>query len=90
MTRNRKSRTWEKFLTGIHNDNYHLEHHLDPRTPFWNLGKARQVRLADPNYVAVDRQLGGLFTAGPEGQQSAISAIVASMTYKPEQPHVAA
>ncbi|MGM1062620.1 fatty acid desaturase [Saccharothrix sp. Mg75] len=90
MTRNRKSRTWEKFLTGIHNDNYHLEHHLDPRTPFWRLAEARRVRLADPDYAAVDRQLGGLFTRGPEGQQSAIGAIVESMTHEAEQPHVAA
>lgn len=80
MTRNRKSRTWEKFLTGIHNDNYHLEHHLDPRTPFWNLHKARRVRLGDPEYAAVDAQLGGLFTTGPEGQPSAMAAIVRSMT----------
>lgn len=80
MTRNRKSRTWEKFLTGIHNDNYHLEHHLDPRTPFWNLHKARKARLQDPAYAAVDAQLGGLFTAGPEGQPSAMSAVVRSMT----------
>ncbi|WP_328611212.1 fatty acid desaturase family protein [Amycolatopsis sp. NBC_00345] len=85
MTRNRKSRDWEKFLTGIHNDNYHLEHHLDPRTPFWNLGKARKARLADPGYVAVDAVLGGLFTRGPQGQPSAMSAIVSSMTEPREQ-----
>lgn len=83
MTRNRKSRTWEKFLTGIHNDNYHLEHHLDPRTPFWNLHKTRLVRLRDPNYAAVDGALGGLFHRGPEGQPSTMSAIVRSMT-RPE------
>lgn len=80
MTRNRKSRGWEKFLTGIHNDNYHLEHHLDPRTPFWNLHRARRVRLRDPEYAQVDRAMGGLFTRGPEGQPSAIAAIVRSMT----------
>ncbi|RLV70268.1 fatty acid desaturase [Streptomyces sp. CBMAI 2042] len=80
MTRNRKSRSWEKFLTGIHNDNYHLEHHLDPRTPFWNLHKTRKIRLRDPNYAAVDQALGGLFHRGPEGQPSTMSAIVRSMT----------
>ncbi len=87
MTRNRKSRGWEKFLTGIHNDNYHLEHHLDPRTPFWNLGKARRVRLADPDYAAVDAVLGGLFTRGPQGQPSAVSAIVTSMSEPRELSH---
>lgn len=80
MTRNRKSRGLEKFLTGIHNDHYHLEHHLDPRTPFWNLPKARLVRLRDPEYAAVDRRTGGLFTRGPAGEPSAMTAIVASMT----------
>lgn len=80
MTRNRKSRGWEKLLTGIHNDNYHLEHHLDPRTPCWNLHKAHQARLDDPNYAAASAQMGGLFTRGPEGQASAISAIVSYMT----------
>lgn len=83
MTRNRKSRGWEKFLTGIHNDHYHLEHHLDPRTPCWNLHKAHRARLADPNYAAASAQMGGLFTRGPEGQPSAISAIVSSMTAGP-------
>jgi fatty acid desaturase len=87
MTRNRKSRGWEKFLTGIHNDNYHLEHHLDPRTPFWNLGKARRVRLADPEYAAVDAVLGGLFTRGPQGQPSAVNAIVKSMSEPREHAH---
>jgi fatty acid desaturase len=88
MTRNRKSRGWEKLLTGIHNDNFHLEHHLDPRTPFWNLGRTREIRLRDAAYAAVDRSLGGLFTRGPEGQASAISAIVSSMTETREQRHV--
>lgn len=80
MTRNRKSRGLEKLLTGIHNDNYHFEHHLDPRTPFWNLHKARQIRLRDPDYAEVDQVFGGLFTRGPQGQPSAISVIVSSMT----------
>ncbi|MEO6703552.1 MAG: fatty acid desaturase family protein [Jatrophihabitantaceae bacterium] len=80
MTRNRKSRGIERFLTAIHNDNYHLEHHLDPRTPFWLLGKAHQVRMRDPEYAAASDQFGGLFHRGPQGQPSAISAIVTSMT----------
>jgi fatty acid desaturase len=80
MTRNRKSRGWEKLLTGIHNDNYHLEHHLDPRTPYYRLHKARLIRLQDENYRAVDAQFGGLFTRGPQGQQSAMTAIITSMT----------
>jgi fatty acid desaturase len=84
MTRNRKSRLWERLLTGIHNDNYHLEHHLDPRTPFYRLAKARRIRMRDPEYAAVDARFGGLFHRGPQGQQSAMSAIVRSMTTSPE------
>jgi dihydrorhizobitoxine desaturase len=80
MTRNRKSRSWEKLLTGIHNDNYHLEHHLDPRTPYYRLHRARRIRMQDPAYAAVDAQFGGLFTRGPEGQASAMAAIITSMT----------
>ncbi|GIJ28778.1 dihydrorhizobitoxine desaturase [Micromonospora qiuiae] len=79
MTRNRKSRGLEKWLTGIHNDNYHLEHHLDPRTPFWNLHKAREIRLRDPNYAALDAMTGGLFTKGPQGQPSALATIIRMM-----------
>ncbi len=90
MTRNRKSRGLEKFLTGIHGDNFHLEHHLDPRTPFWNLSRARQVRLADPAYAEVDRAFGGLFSRGPQGRPSAIAAIVSDLTRTEEDTSRAA
>lgn len=80
MTRNRKSRGLERFLTGIHNDHFHLDHHLDPRTPFWNLPKAHRVRLADPNYARLDAMTGGLVTKGPQGAPSAISSIVKQWT----------
>lgn len=86
MTRNRKSRGIEKWLTGIHNDNYHLEHHLDSRTPFWNLRKAHEIRLRDPEYAALDAMTGGLFTKGPEGQPSAITTIVRLMNEQSRQP----
>lgn len=79
MTRNRKSRLWERLLAGIHNDHYHLEHHLDPRTPFYKLAQAREIRMRDPRYAAVDAQFGGLWHRGPEGQPSAIAAIVGYM-----------
>lgn len=90
MTRNRKSRGWEKLLTAIHGDNYHLEHHLDPRTPFYKLHKAREIRLGDPRYAAVDNAFGGLFTTGPQGQPSALTAIIDSMTSHGEARHAVA
>lgn len=76
MSRNRKSRGLEKFLTGMHGETYHLDHHLDPRTPFWNLKKAHRIRMQDSEYAALDAKAGGLFTRGPEGQESAITCIM--------------
>jgi fatty acid desaturase len=76
MARNRKSRGIEKFLTGIHNDHYHLDHHLNPAVPFWHLPKSNQIRLRDRNYAAVDARTGGLFTRGPNGAASAMSQIL--------------
>lgn len=84
MTRNRKSRGLEKFLTSIHNDNHHWDHHLDPRTPCWNLPKAHAIRMRDPNYAALDRATGGLLTKGPEGQPSVVSAIVNGLCVQEE------
>jgi amino acid adenylation domain-containing protein len=80
MARNRKSRGLEKFLTGIHNDDYHWDHHLDPRTPCWNLPKAHAVRMKDENFAALDRAMGALFTQGPEGQPSVLSEIITALS----------
>jgi fatty acid desaturase len=60
----------------VHNDNYHLDHHLDPRTPFYLLPKAHVIRLADKNYAAVDYDTGGLFTPAQNGAPSALSRIL--------------
>lgn len=79
MTRNRRSRGLELFLTGIHNDHHHLDHHLDPRTPFYHLPAARRLRLGDAEYAAIDARTGGLWTAGPSGAPSAISVIVGQL-----------
>lgn len=87
MTRNRKSRGLEKFLTGIHNDHYHWDHHLDPRTPCWNLPRAHAARMADARFAELDRATGGLFTAGPEGQPSVVSVIVDAVSVREEPSH---
>jgi fatty acid desaturase len=84
MTRNRKSRGLEKFLMGIHNDNYHLDHHLDPRTPCWNLAKAHAIRMKDEKFAEIDRATGGLITKGPKGQPSVISEIVSTLSIREE------
>ncbi|MFI2343181.1 fatty acid desaturase [Nocardia gamkensis] len=38
-------------LLGIHNEGYHLDHHLSPMIPYWNLPKAHEIRLLDPAYA---------------------------------------
>lgn len=77
MARNRKSRHIEKWLTGINNDHHHLDHHLDPRTPFWLLPKAHGIRMADPDYARHCAETGGLFQKGPAGEPSILSLILA-------------
>ena len=76
MTRNRKSRWLERFLTGTYADHMHLDHHLDPRTPYWNLASAHRARMSDSSYAAADARFGGLFTKGEQGQPSAISSLI--------------
>lgn len=61
MTRNRHSHPVEKFLTGMHNENYHLIHHLFPTIPYWNLPKAHEILMRDENYRRLDQDSGGIF-----------------------------
>lgn len=78
MTRNRHSHWLEKFLTGMHNESYHLVHHLNAKIPFWNVLKAHQIYLQDPNYAQFDSKTGGLFLSAnnaPSIIQSAIANI---------------
>ena len=75
MARNRRSRHVEKWLTGINNDNYHLDHHLDPTTPFWLLPAAHRIRTRDPVYAAHCAETGGLFQCARDGAPSIVSLI---------------
>lgn len=75
MTRNRRSRHIEKWLTGINNDHHHLDHHLDPTTPFWRLPEARKIRMQDPVYAAHYNETGGIFQKGPNGEPSILRLI---------------
>ncbi|WP_169810742.1 fatty acid desaturase family protein [Nocardia beijingensis] len=38
---------------GVHNEGYHLDHHLSPMIPYWNLPKVHEIRLRDPIYARV-------------------------------------
>jgi fatty acid desaturase len=60
-TRNRFSHPLEALFFSMHNENYHLVHHLRPDIPFWNLHRAHRTMLEDPEYRRVNEQFGGVF-----------------------------
>lgn len=61
MTRNRFGNFFENIIFNIHNENYHLVHHLKPSVPFWNLKKAHRILMEDPDYCEVNSNMGGIF-----------------------------
>lgn len=60
-TRNRFSHWIESLFLSIHNENYHLTHHLRPGIPFWNIPKAHKIMLQDKIYREVNEKFGGIF-----------------------------
>lgn len=79
MTRNRFSPMWERFFFGIHGENYHLEHHLHPGIPFWNLAAANAERRKDEHYDRLNSDMGGLLVRSRTGSPSAVSRILESV-----------
>ena len=61
MSRNRHSAWLEKGLTGMHNESFHLVHHLFPSVPFWHVHKVHALLLQDQNYASHDSKQGGIF-----------------------------
>jgi len=43
---------WENLVFSPHGVNYHLEHHLYPSVPFYNLPRLHDALMADPDYAA--------------------------------------
>jgi fatty acid desaturase len=43
---------WEKFLLAPHNVHYHVDHHLYPSVPYYNLSRLHAQLLAQPEYIA--------------------------------------
>jgi fatty acid desaturase len=43
---------WEKWLLAPHNVHYHVDHHLYPSVPYYNLPRLHARLLAQPDYVA--------------------------------------
>lgn len=68
MTRNRFSSKFESLFFSIHNENYHLIHHLKPRLPFWNLEKAHVILMQDENYRNANETMGGVFISANNNQ----------------------
>lgn len=74
-TRNRDGNAFERFLTGVHSEGWHLVHHLRPGIPFWNQRKAHKIMLGDPDYAASTARYGGLFTRGAKGKPTILKAM---------------
>lgn len=49
----------EKLLIAPHNEHYHLEHHLVPSAPFWNLPKLHAV-LVEQGAIPAENQASGM------------------------------
>ncbi|CAN7236756.1 fatty acid desaturase family protein [Rhizobium sp. LjRoot98] len=43
---------WEKLFFAPHNINYHLEHHLYPGVPYYNLPELHAILMKNPTYAA--------------------------------------
>lgn len=75
ITRNRRGNTFERLVTGIHSEDWHLVHHIHPGIPFWSLRAAHELMLQDKTYDEANQYSGGLFTKGPRGEPSIISLL---------------
>lgn len=51
-TRHRAVGPISRHFFGIHAEGFHLDHHLSPKIPFWNLRRAHEIRMADTRYRA--------------------------------------
>lgn len=63
MSRNTHTRWWERFLFAPHNSGYHLDHHLFPSVPFYNLPRLHKLLNTVPEYARSSHQTTG-FVAG--------------------------
>ena len=75
-TRNRFSHPIEAALFSMHNENFHLVHHLRPDIPFWNVARAHRVMMRCPAYAQVNARFGGIFVSS-NGQPALFPALVA-------------
>lgn len=85
-TRNRFSHAAEALFFSMHNENFHLVHHLRPEIPFWNMAKAHRVMLADAQYARANAGFGGIFFSG-NGQPALIPALLSGAIALPQGVH---
>lgn len=76
MSRNRFSHWIEAFFLSIHNENYHLTHHLRPKIPFWNLKKAHEILMEDHLYNKVNQYFGGIFLSSGKSKIALIPGLI--------------
>lgn len=62
MSRNFLGPLWERLLLAPHNVGYHLDHHLYPSVPFYNLPSLHRSLLRQPTYAQSAHQNTGLVT----------------------------
>lgn len=78
-TRNRKGPWFEQWLAGAHGEGWHRVHHLLPGLAFWHLARAHEILMCDPVYAAFERESGGIFSRGTNGEPPIIAALVAEL-----------
>ena len=61
MSRNTHAPWWERFLLAPHHSGYHLDHHLFPSVPFYNLPELHRRLTRQRDYAAHAHQTSRFF-----------------------------
>lgn len=85
MARNRHSHWLEAFFTGMHNESYHLVHHLNAAIPFWNQVKAHEIYSADANYRRHESASGGIFISS-NGKPAFVAEMLKNLRQFDDRP----
>ena len=77
-SRNYAGPFWERILIAPHNVGYHLDHHMFPSVPFYNLPKLNLILLQDSSYRALAHRNSSIF--GRKGR-----TVQNDLTYQSEE-----
>ncbi|CAF1190429.1 unnamed protein product [Adineta ricciae] len=58
MTRNRICGWLWNFFFGVHNEHYHMIHHLFPKVPQWEFHSVHLILMQDPIYASLHEKTG--------------------------------